>query len=263
MTGWLYGPGSMQYSSHVGASNMSALPNETTPGMVMPQQREPIIQLDDVRLTLAGGSGPVNVLNGLNLSVDPGETVSVVGPSGSGKTTMLMLVAGLERASSGRVVVAGRDLSRLSEDELARFRRGRVGIVFQAFHLIAAMTALENVALPLEYAGRAEALRLAAAGLEAVGLAGRAGHYPGQLSGGEQQRVAIARAFACAPDILLADEPTGNLDQDTGNRVVELLFELQRRHNSTLLLITHDPGLASRCARRILMRDGLCQEEQT
>jgi len=221
---------------------------------------EPIILLDNLHLTLAAGSGPVNVLRGVDLRVLAGQTVSVVGPSGSGKTTMLMVLAGLERPSSGLVRVAGRDFAALDEDGLALFRRGRIGIVFQSFHLAPAMTALENVALPLEFAGIPDALARARASLAAVGLAGRAAHYPAQLSGGEQQRVAIARAFVAEPEILLADEPTGNLDEETGAMVMDLLFDLQRRHGTTMLLITHNLELAARCGRCIRMRDGRCFE---
>ena len=216
----------------------------------------PMIHLDDVHLTLESKAGPVNILRGLTLRVAAGETVSVVGPSGSGKTTMLMLVAGLERPSAGLVRVAGRALAELDEDALALFRRDNVGIVFQVFHLIATMTALENVAVPLEFAGRADAFDRARAGLDAVGLAHRVDHYPGQLSGGEQQRVALARAFVTEPRLLLADEPTGNLDRATGAQVMDLLFELQARAGTTLVLITHDPALAERCRRKVHLIDG-------
>jgi putative ABC transport system ATP-binding protein len=226
----------------------------------MSTSSEPLIDLCDVQVTLAAGGGPVNVLRGVSLRVAAGETVSVVGPSGSGKTTMLMIVAGLERPSAGRALVAGRDLGAMSEDELASFRRGRIGVVFQSFHLAPAMTALENAALPLEFAGAQDAFERAAASLEAVGLGRRGGHYPSQLSGGEQQRVAIARAFACGPDLLLADEPTGNLDEETGARIMDLLFELQTKHGTTMLLITHNPELAARCGRMVRMRDGRIQE---
>ena len=196
----------------------------------------PMILLDDVHLTLESKAGPVNILRGLSLRVAAGETVSVVGPSGSGKTTMLMLVAGLERPSAGLVRVAGRALAELDEDALALFRRDNVGIVFQVFHLLATMTALENVAVPLEFAGRADAFDRARAGLDAVGLGHRVDHYPGQLSGGEQQRVALARAFVTEPRLLLADEPTGNLDRATGAQVMDLLFELQARTGTTLVM---------------------------
>jgi putative ABC transport system ATP-binding protein len=215
-----------------------------------------MIHLDSVHLTLTSAAGPVNVLNGLDLAIARGETASVVGPSGAGKTTMLMAIAGLERAGSGRITVDGTELGGLDEDALARFRRGRIGIVFQGFHLIPTMTALENVAVPLELAGRRDAFARATAELGAVGLGARLGHYPGELSGGEQQRVALARAFAVEPAILLADEPTGNLDRETGQEVMELMFAEVARRGTTLLLITHDEALAQRCARRFRMIDG-------
>ena len=215
-----------------------------------------MIRLEAVTLKLASAAGEVNILRGIDLDVRRGETASVVGPSGSGKSTMMMVMAGLERPSGGRVVIAGTDLGPLSEDALALFRRERIGIVFQAFHLIPTMTALENVAVPLELAGHRDAFARAEAELEAVGLAHRLTHYPGQLSGGEQQRVALARAFVIAPDLLLADEPTGNLDGETGRQVIELMFELSARRGATLLLITHDPALAARCARQIRLADG-------
>jgi putative ABC transport system ATP-binding protein len=215
-----------------------------------------MIRLEAVTLKLASAAGEVNILRGIDLDVRRGETASVVGPSGSGKSTMMMVMAGLERPSGGRVTVAGTDLGPLSEDALALFRRERIGIVFQAFHLIPTMTALENVAVPLELAGHRDAFARAEAELDAVGLAHRLTHYPGQLSGGEQQRVALARAFVIAPDLLLADEPTGNLDGETGRQVIELMFELSARRGTTLLLITHDPALAARCARQIRLADG-------
>jgi putative ABC transport system ATP-binding protein len=215
-----------------------------------------IIRLEQLELTYPGGSGAVEVLRGIDLAVSPGETLSVVGPSGSGKSSMMMVIAGLERPSGGRVEVAGSDLAGLDEDGLARFRRDRIGIVFQDFHLIPTMTALENVAVPLELAGRADAFERAGAVLEQVGLGHRTGHFPGQLSGGEQQRVALARAFAGEPALLLADEPTGNLDSETGARVIDLLFDLQRDRGTTLLLITHDPAVAGRCRRKVQLRDG-------
>jgi putative ABC transport system ATP-binding protein len=215
-----------------------------------------MIRLSDVHLKLASAAGEVNILRGLNLNVARGETVGVAGPSGSGKSTMMMIIAGLERPSSGQVQVAGEDLTALGEDALARFRRARIGIVFQAFHLIPTMTALENVAVPLEFAGREDAFDRAAASLAAVGLAHRLTHYPGQLSGGEQQRVALARAFAVEPSLLLADEPTGNLDGETGRQVIDLMFDLAARHSSTLMLITHDPALAARCRRLVRLVDG-------
>jgi putative ABC transport system ATP-binding protein len=216
----------------------------------------PMILLDEVHLTLASAAGAVNVLRGASLSVAAGERVSLVGPSGSGKSTLMMVTGGLERPSRGRVVVAGTDLAALDEDALARFRRATIGIVFQSFHLIPAMTALENVAIPLELAGRADAFAAARDGLAAVGLEHRVLHYPGQLSGGEQQRVALARAFAAGPKLLLADEPTGNLDTATGRHVIDLLFALSAERGTTLLLITHDRDLARRCDRVVHMADG-------
>ena len=215
-----------------------------------------MIRLSAVELTLPSSAGPVEILRGLDLEVAAGETVSIVGPSGSGKSSMMMLIAGLERPTGGGVEVAGADLGGLDEDGLARFRRDAIGIVFQDFHLIPTMTALENVAVPLEFAGRDDAFERAAEALRQVGLGHRLTHYPGQLSGGEQQRVALARASAPAPRLLLADEPTGNLDGDTGRQVIDLLFDLQAHHGSTLMLITHDLGLAGRCGRQIRLKDG-------
>ncbi len=215
-----------------------------------------MIRLQDVRLKLASAAGEVNILRGLDLDVARGETVGVAGPSGSGKSTMMMIVAGLERPSAGRVSVAGEELTAMGEDALARFRRRHIGIVFQAFHLIPTMTALENVAVPLEFARQGEAFERAAASLAAVGLGHRLAHYPGQLSGGEQQRVALARAFVVEPSLLLADEPTGNLDGETGRQVIELMFDLAARQSSTLMLITHDPALAGRCRRLVRLVDG-------
>ena len=217
---------------------------------------DPIIEISNLQLSLVGGAGAVNILRGVDLRVMPGETVSIVGPSGAGKTTLLMALSGLERASTGQVTIAGTRLDRLNEDELARFRRTKVGIVFQSFHLVPTMTALENVALPLEFAGVVDALPRALAALTATGLRERAAHFPGQLSGGEQQRVALARAFVAAPALILADEPTGNLDRETGQLVMDLLFNLQREQGTTLILVTHDPALAQRCSRSISMADG-------
>jgi putative ABC transport system ATP-binding protein len=217
----------------------------------------PAIQLDNVHLTLDGPAGPVNILRGVDLSVKQGTALGVVGPSGSGKTTMLMIVAGLERITQGTVSIAGTAYAGLDEDALALFRRDTVGIVFQQFHLIPTMNALENVAVPLEFAGRKDAFERAEAQLRAVGLGHRIDHYPGQLSGGEQQRVALARAFAIEPKILLADEPTGNLDGATGEQIIELLFQLHAQHNTTLVLITHDMKLAARCERVVRIADGL------
>ena len=206
---------------------------------------------------MAGAAGEVNILRGVDLEVRRGEAVGLVGPSGSGKTSLLMLLAGLERATAGTLRVAGQALGGMDEDALARFRREHVGIVFQAFHLIPTMTALENVAVPLEFAGRRDAFARAEAALAAVGLGHRIGHYPGQLSGGEQQRVALARATVAEPPLLLADEPTGNLDRETGRQVMDLLFGLRERLGTTLLLITHDQALAERCGRVVRMEDGL------
>ena len=198
----------------------------------------------------------LDIVRGMTLQVRAGESVGIVGPSGSGKTSLLMLLAGLERPTRGTVAIDGTDLGGLSEDERARFRGRHIGIVFQSFHLIPTMTALENVAIPLELAGRRDGLARARASLGQVGLSNRAGHRPGQLSGGEQQRVALARAFAPGPRLLLADEPTGNLDARTGEKIAELMFGLQRDHGTTLLLITHDASLAGRCGRRLAVSDG-------
>lgn len=217
---------------------------------------DPILSLTDATLTLDGNAGPVGILHGVTLSVGQGETVGLVGPSGSGKSSLLMLMGGLERATGGRVEALGQDLTPMTEDSLARFRRDNMGVVFQSFHLIPTMTALENVATPLELAGRKDAFDRAAEELAAVGLADRMQHYPGQLSGGEQQRVALARSAAPRPRILLADEPTGNLDEANGRAIMDLLFELRDRHGATLVMVTHAPELAARCDRVIRLRDG-------
>ncbi len=230
-------------------------------GMTLPSSAAPLIELADVHLTLASAAGAVNILRGVDLNVHRGESVAVIGPSGSGKSTMMMIVAGLEKPSSGVVRVAGKDLTAMDEDALALFRRSSVGIVFQSFHLIPAMTAVENVAIPLEFAGRRDAFARARAALESVGLGHRLSHYPGQLSGGEQQRVALARAVATEPSVILADEPTGNLDAASGTAIIDLLFTLRARCNSTLLLITHDSDLAQRCDRVVRMHDGRLQAE--
>jgi putative ABC transport system ATP-binding protein len=216
----------------------------------------PSVHLDNIHLRLGSDAGEVNILRGINLSIARGETVGLVGPSGSGKTSLLMVIAGLEHPTEGRVGVAGHDITNLSEDKLALFRRDHTGIVFQNFHLVPTMTALENVALPLEFAGRNHAFEAAREQLDAVGLSHRLEHYPGQLSGGEQQRVALARAFVCEPTLLLADEPTGNLDGATGDLVMDLLFDLHARKQTTLLLITHAPALTKRCHRVLSMSDG-------
>ena len=215
-----------------------------------------LIEVRGLRLTVPSAAGPVNILSGVDLDVAAGEAVGIVGPSGSGKTSLLMVLAGLESATAGSVTVAGRDITGLGEDALARFRRETVGIVFQAFHLIPTMTALENVSIPMELAGAPDASARAAASLQAVGLGHRLTHLPGQLSGGEQQRVALARAFAARPRLLLADEPTGNLDAATGRMVMDLLFAMRETHGTTLLLITHDPALAARCGRQVRVADG-------
>ena len=217
---------------------------------------EQLVRVRELRLTLPSAAGPVNILRRIDLDISRGEAVGIVGPSGSGKTSLLMVLAGLEAASSGSVRIGGAELVGLSEDALARLRRQQIGIVFQSFHLIAGMTALENVAVPLEIAGAPDALARAEASLRAVGLGHRLTHLPGQLSGGEQQRVALARAFAPSPSLLLADEPTGNLDRETGTAVMDLLFEMRERNGTTLLLITHDPDLAARCERIIHIADG-------
>ncbi len=216
-----------------------------------------IIDLDDVHLTLPALSGPVPILRGVSLQVAAGESVGITGPSGSGKTTLLLVISGLEAASRGRVCIAGQSLRDMNEDQRALFRRQQLSIVFQSFHLIPTLTALENVAVPLEFQRKRHAGQLAREALARVGLAHRLSHYPGQLSGGEQQRVAIARAVAADVPILLADEPTGNLDQETGHAIIELLFGLAKEHNKTLLFVTHDEELAQRCARRVHVRDGL------
>jgi len=225
----------------------------------LPEQTstESLIEARALEFSVASSGGVVNILRGVDLKVQPGEALGLVGPSGSGKTSLLMLLAGLERPSGGTLRVAGADLAAMDEDALARFRREKVGIVFQAFHLIPSMTALENVAMPLEFAGRADAFDRAEDRLRAVGLGHRLGHYPGQLSGGEQQRVALARATVAEPALLLADEPTGNLDRATGALVMDLLFGLRERLGTTLVLVTHDEALAARCGRVVRMEDGL------
>ena len=227
-----------------------------SPTPIAPSLGRTLIRIRDLNLTLPSAAGPVNILRGIDLDVAAGEVVGIVGPSGSGKTSLLMLLAGLERASGGSIHVAGHDLDGLDEDALARIRRDNIGIVFQAFHLIPTMTALENVAIGMELAGTADAMDRAAAALQSVGLGHRLSHLPGQLSGGEQQRVALARALAPRPALLLADEPTGNLDQATGAVVIDLLFGLAQDAGATLLLVTHDAALAARCGRSVHMADG-------
>lgn len=222
----------------------------------------PAITLTDARLTLPSLAGPVNIINGISLTINEGETVALLGPSGSGKSSLMALMAGLEVATSGTVLVAGQDFSALDEDGLALARRGRIGIVLQAFHLMPTMTALENVAVPLELAGHRDAFAKARAELAAVGLGHRCDHYPAQLSGGEQQRVAIARAAAPQPGLLFADEPTGNLDATTGGAIIDLLMALNTQRGTTLLLITHDPALAQRCQRTVRLSDGVVVSDE-
>jgi putative ABC transport system ATP-binding protein len=219
----------------------------------------PAILLDQVQLSLGRDAARVHILKGISLEVARGEAIGLVGPSGSGKSTLLMTLAGLERADSGRVVIDGQDLAALNEDGLATFRGRRIGIVFQSFHLIPTMTAVENVAVPLELAGKADAFERARAELDGVGLGARLNHYPAQLSGGEQQRVALARALAPEPAILVADEPTGNLDETTGGSIVDLMFRLKERKGATLVLVTHDLNLARKCDRMVRIRSGVIE----
>ena len=220
------------------------------------RQQPCAIELQDVHLTLPSRAGPVSILRGIDLSVAAGEALAVVGRSGSGKSTLLMVIAGLERATKGHISVVGADLAELNEDGLARLRAANIGIVFQSFHLVPTMTALENVALPLEFLDRTDAFAAARESLSEVGLSHRQSHFPGQLSGGEQQRVALARALAPRPSLILADEPTGNLDETTGAEVMDLLFDLKGRMGATLLLITHDASLTKRCDRIVSLADG-------
>jgi putative ABC transport system ATP-binding protein len=221
-----------------------------------------VIALDHIELTLGSGASSVHVLKGISLNINYGQSVGIVGPSGSGKSTLLMVLAGLEHVDSGSVQIAGEKLESMSEDEIAAFRGRNIGIVFQSFHLIPNMTALENVAVPLELAGNPDAFDIAENVLAAVGLADRITHYPGELSGGEQQRVAIARALAPSPKILIADEPTGNLDTATGRQIADLLFEKQKEFGVTLVLVTHDATLAARCDREIRVRSGLIEADE-
>ena len=223
----------------------------------------PAVAMRGVDLSLGRGAARVHILREVSLTIGKGEAVGVVGPSGSGKSTLLMIMAGLERPDRGEVEIDGVTLGSLSEDALARFRGARVGIVFQSFHLIPTMTALENVAAPLELAGALDALARARAELDQVGLGDRMSHYPAQLSGGEQQRAAIARAFIAGPKLLLADEPTGNLDEATGRAIMDIIFDLPARRGATLVLVTHDAALAARCGRMIRMRSGLIEPAQS
>ncbi len=220
------------------------------------------LKFENVYLSLASQAGPVEILKDVSFAANAGEAIGIIGPSGSGKTSLLMVASGLEAPTTGRVQAAGHELSGQSEATLAQFRRDNIGIIFQSFHLIPTMTALENVAVPLEFRGVGNAMARARAGLERVGLSHRLTHYPSQLSGGEQQRVAIARAVTAGAKILLADEPTGNLDQDTGSAIIDLLFELKDRDGATLLLVTHDRQLANRCNRILEVRDGTVHEER-
>lgn len=224
--------------------------------------QNPLIDIKGLHLSLSSEAGEVHILRGIDLAIASGDTVGMVGPSGSGKSTLLMVIAGLETPSSGTLAIDGTDFGSMNEDALARFRRDHIGIVFQSFHLIPTMTALENVAVPLELAGRRDAFEEAAHELELVGLDHRLTHYPGQLSGGEQQRVALARAAVAAPQLLLADEPTGNLDGTTGGQIVDLLFDLHDRLGTTLVLITHDEKLADQCNRVIALNDGVIASER-
>ncbi len=221
----------------------------------------PVLSLQNAALSLDGNAGRVDILHDINLSVNKGETLGLVGPSGSGKSSLLMLMGGLEQATSGRITALDHDLTGMDEDALARFRRSAMGVVFQNFHLIPSMTAMENVATPLELAGYPDAFSRAENELEAVGLEHRRDHYPAQLSGGEQQRVALARAVAPRPQILLADEPTGNLDEANGTAIVDLLFDLRDRHGATLILVTHSHSLAQKCDRVVRLRDGRITED--
>jgi len=227
-----------------------------------PPNTPPVIAATALRLTLGDGPAAVEILKGIDLSVAQGETLALLGPSGSGKSSLMAVLSGLERATSGQVHVAGADFTAMSEDGLALARRGRIGIVLQAFHLLPTMTAQENVATPMELAGEADAWPRAAAELEAVGLGHRLTHYPAQLSGGEQQRVAIARALAPRPPLMFADEPTGNLDAATGEAIIEVLFRRRAETGATLVIITHDEALAQRCERIVTLADGLIASDR-
>lgn len=227
----------------------------------MKQDSPPAIIIEKLELSLGEKASRVHVLKGMDLSIAKGTSTGIVGPSGSGKSSLLMIIAGLERPDSGTVRINGEDITVMSEDQLAVFRGRNVGIVFQSFHLIPNMTAMENVAVPLELTGERDAFEIAKAEMEAVGLGERLHHYPAQLSGGEQQRVALARALAPSPSVLIADEPTGNLDGATGRQIADLLFERQRDKGTTLVLVTHDPALAKRCDRTIPVRSGRIEVE--
>ena len=240
-------------SQNVAPYEVSDPPDRSAPATMS----DPVLSLAEVRLTLGSRAGKVDILKGISLDVAEGSSIGLIGPSGSGKSSLLMIMGGLERATSGKVEALGHDLSAMSEDALATFRRDNMGVVFQSFHLIPTMTALENVATPLELAGKQDAFARAEEELASVGLSQRAGHYPTQMSGGEQQRVALARAAATRPRILLADEPTGNLDGTTGEEIVNHLFSLQKNHGATLVLVTHSNRLAERCDRVVRLRDGV------
>ncbi|MEM9278232.1 MAG: ABC transporter ATP-binding protein [Pseudomonadota bacterium] len=238
---------------------MASITDISGPLSVLTQSPKSAIQLENLQLTLGQDASRVHVLKGIDLDIEAGTSTGIVGPSGSGKSTLLMVIAGLERVDEGTITIGGTDITRMGEDELAAFRGRNVGIVFQSFHLIPNMTAVENVAVPLELTGDRDALAKAAEELKAVGLGDRLNHYPGQLSGGEQQRVALARALAPSPAVLIADEPTGNLDGETGRQVANLLFERQQQKGLTLVLVTHDTGLAKRCDRTIPVRSGVIE----
>mgnify|MGYP002880861870 CR=1 FL=1 len=224
----------------------------------MPTQNIPKLglKIKDLHLHLNSTAGAVHILNGINLSIGLGETIGVMGTSGSGKTSLLMVIAGLEPASQGHIEINGQLISNMKENQLTRFRRNNIGIIFQNFHLVPTMTAIENIALPLEFGGCKNAFRIAAESLNSVNLCQRANHYPAQLSGGEQQRIAIARAFSIKPSILLADEPTGSLDKKTGSKIMELLLSLNKEHNATMIIVTHSPTLAKQCDRLVYLADG-------
>jgi putative ABC transport system ATP-binding protein len=245
--------GKRRYDGMQESSQGGRLGNGSAPGSA--------ISLTGVNLSLGRGAARVHILKSIDLHIGAGEAIGLVGPSGSGKSTLLMVMAGLERADAGDVIVAGESLGALGEDALARFRGRHIGIVFQSFHLIPTMTALENIAVPLELAGVPDAEDRAARELASVGLAARRDHYPAQLSGGEQQRVALARALAPDPAILIADEPTGNLDETTGREIIDLLFAGHAQRNTTLVLVTHDTALARRCDRVVRLRSGRIEHE--